>query len=196
MSGMRLLDRHVALFSGSLRTLLRRESDRRRCADSPYAWLFQPYMGEELVALACTSTPTPTSPVISLAAVVLSQQQVRTSRAFVLTLGAQGQASNASLRRHHLLCQAGEVAAPNRDNLNALLRKRLDFALPNAQVDVEKLHQRQLRRLHPEIEAPSSFAQALACWQVPAMGMQGVLGEATSSALLYMRLQRIMAEAA
>ena len=191
MSGMRLLDRHVALFSGSLRTLLRRESDRRRCADSPYAWLFQPYMGEELVALACTSTPTPTSPVISLAAVVLSQQQVRTSRAFVLTLGAPGQASNESLRRHHLLCQAGEVAAPNRDNLNALvefignrpivgwqldkrigalnalLRKRLDFALPNAQVDVEKLHQRQLRRLHPEIEAPSSFAQALACWQVP-----------------------------
>ncbi len=220
MSGMRLLDRHVALFSGSLRTLLRRESDRRRCADSPYAWLFQPYMGEELVALACTSTPTPTSPVISLAAVVLSQQQVRTSRAFVLTLGAPGQASNASLRRHHLLCQAGEVAAPNRDNLNALvefignrpivgwqldkrigalnalLRKRLDFALPNAQVDVEKLHQRQLRRLHPELEARSSFAQALACWQVPSMGMQGVLGEATSSALLYMRLQRIMAEAA
>jgi len=217
---MRLLDRHVALFSGSLRTLLRRESDRRRCADSPYAWLFQPYMGEELVALACTSTPTPTSPVISLAAVVLSQQQVRTSRAFVLTLGAPGQASNASLRRHHLLCQAGEVAAPNRDNLNALvefignrpivgwqldkrigalnalLRKRLDFALPNAQVDVEKLHQRQLRRLHAEIEARSSFAQALACCQVPAMGMQGVLGEATSSALLYMRLQRIMAEAA
>jgi DNA polymerase-3 subunit epsilon len=177
-------------------------------------------MGEELVALACTSTPTPTSPVISLAAVVLSQQQVRTSRAFVLTLGAPGQASNASLRRHHLLCQAGEVAAPNRDNLNALvefignrpivgwqldkrigalnalLRKRLDFALPNAQVDVEKLHQRQLRRLHPELEARSSFAQALACWQVPSMGMQGVLGEATSSALLYMRLQRIMAEAA
>lgn len=220
MSGMRLLDRHVALFSGSLRTLLRRESDRRRYADSPYAWLFQPYMGEELVALACTATPAPTSSVISLAAVVLSQQQVRTSRAFVLTLGTPGQADNASLRHHHLLCQAGEVTSPSSDNLsglvefignrpivgwqldqrigalNALLSERLGFALPNAQVDVARLHQRQLRRLHPEIEAPSSFAQALACWQVPAMGMQGVLGEATASALLYMRLQRVMAEAA
>ncbi|BBI63948.1 hypothetical protein HSBAA_52540 [Vreelandella sulfidaeris] len=107
MSGMRLLDRHVALFSGSLRTLMRRESDRRRCADSPYAWLFQPYMGEELVALACTAMPTPTSPVISLAAVAMSQQQVRTSRAFVITLGCARQPESATLRRHHLLCQAG-----------------------------------------------------------------------------------------
>ena len=220
MSGMRLLDRHVTLFSGSLRTLLRRESDRRRCADSPYAWLFQPYMGEELVALACTATPTQSSPVISVAAVVLSHQQVHTSRAFVITLGSAKQPESATLRRHHLLCEAGEILPPNSDNLsalvefignrpivgwqleqsigalNALLSKRLNFALPNAQVDVAKLHQRQLRRLHPEVEAPSSFAQALACWQVPVMGMQSVLGEATASALLYMRLQRIMAQAA
>lgn len=217
---MRLLDRHVALFSGSLRTLLRRESDRRRCADSPYAWLFQPYMGEELVALACTVAPTPSSPVISLAAVVLSRQQVRTSRAFVMTLGSTKQPESAMLRRHHLLCEAGEVQLPSRENLSALvefignrpivgwqleqrigalnrlLSKRLNFALPNAQVDVAKLHQRQLRRLHPEIESPSSFTQALACWKVPAMGVQSVLGEATASALLYMRLQRVMAEAA
>ncbi|WP_159177956.1 MULTISPECIES: DNA polymerase III subunit epsilon [Halomonadaceae] len=217
---MRLLDRHVTLFSGSLRTLLRRESDRRRCADSPYAWLFQPYMGEELVALACTATPTQSSPVISVAAVVLSHQQVHTSRAFVITLGSAKQPASATLRRHHLLCEAGEILLPNSDNLsalvefignrpivgwqlekrigalNALLSKRLNFALPNAQVDVAKLHQRQLRRLHPEVEAPSSFAQALACWQVPVMGKQSVLGEATASALLYMRLQRIMAQAA
>lgn len=220
MSGMRLLDRHVPLFSGSLRTLLRRESDRRRCADSPYAWLFQPYMGDELVALACTVTPSPSSPVISLAAVVLSQQQVHTSRAFVITLGCMKQPESKMLRRHHLLCEAGAVLPPNGDNLNALvefignrpivgwqlekrigalnalLSKRLNFALPNAQVDVARLHQRQLRRLHPEVEAPSSFAQALACWQVPAMGVQSVLGEATASALLYMRLQRVMAQVA
>ncbi|MGP9764966.1 DNA polymerase III subunit epsilon [Halomonas sp. AOP13-D3-9] len=217
---MRLLDRHVGLFSGSLRTLLRRESDRRRCADSPYEWLFQPYMGEELVALACTTTPTLSSPVISLAAVVLSQQQVRTSRAFVMTLGSTKQPESATLRRHYLLCEAGEVQPPSSDNLSALvefignrpivgwqleqrivalnrlLTKQLNFALPNAQVDVARLHQRQLRRLHPEVEAPTSFAQALACWQVPAMGVQSVLGEATASALLYMRLQRVMAEVA
>lgn len=218
MSGIGILDRHVALFSGPLQTMLRRESDRRRCADSPYAWLFQPYMGDELVALACYETPMPSSSVISVAAVVLSQQQVRTSRAFVATLGTVEQPDSASLRRHRMLCQAGQVTDTSSDSLsalvefignrpivgwqltkrigalNTLLRQRLSFALPNAQVDVAKLHQRQLRRLRPVLEAPSTFAQALACWQVPTMGGQSVLGEATSSALLYMRLQRIMAE--
>ncbi|BBI63947.1 hypothetical protein HSBAA_52530 [Vreelandella sulfidaeris] len=85
---------------------------------------------------------------------------------------------------------------PRISALNALLSKQLGFSLPNAQIDVAKLHQRRLRRLHPEIDAPSSFAQALTCWKVPALGMQSVLGEATASALLYMRLQRTMAEAA
>lgn len=218
MSGMRLLDRHVALFSGSLRTLLSRESDRRRCAGSPYGWLFQPYMGDELVAIACYVTPTSSSPLMSLAAVVLSQQQVLTSRAFVMTLGTPEHLESAALRRHQLLYQAGEVLPPSSDNLsalvefignrpiigwqldkristlNVLLRAQLDFALPNAQVDVARLHQRQLRRLHPEVEPPSTFAKALACWQVPRVGMESVLGAATASALLYMRLQRIMAE--
>lgn len=218
MSGMRLLDRHVTLFSGSLRTLLRRESDRRRCADSPYAWLFQPYMGDELVAIACYVTPTSSSPLMSLAAVVLSQQQVRTSRAFVMTLGMPEHVESATLRRHQLLYQAGNVMPPSSENLsalvefignrpiigwqldkristlNVLLRATLDFALPNAQVDVAKLHQRQLRRSHPQVELPSTFAKALACWQVPRVGMQSVLGAATASALLYMRLQRNMAE--
>lgn len=223
MSGIRILDRHVALFSGSLRTLLRRESDRRRCADSPYGWLFQPYMGDESVALVCHVTETSSSPLISLAAVVLSQQQVCTSRALVMTLGSVGHVGHvesATQRRHQLLYQAGEVVPPSSDNLsdlvefignrplvgwqldqrisalNALLRKKLDFALPNAQVDVEKLHQRQLRRLHPQVDAPSTFAQALSCWQVPVVTTQSLLGQATANALLYMRLQRIMAEAA
>lgn len=220
MSGIRILDRHVALFSGSLRTLLRRESDRRRCADSPYGWLFQPYMGDESVALACHVTATSSSPLISLAAVVLSQQQVCTSRALIMTLGPVDEVGSAAQRRHQLLYQTGETVSPSSDNLselvefignrpivgwqldqrisalNVLLRKKLDFALPNAQVDVEKLHQRQLRRLHPQVEAPSTFAQALSCWQVPAVATHSLLGQATANALLYMRLQRIMAEAA
>ncbi|TVP47052.1 MAG: DNA polymerase III subunit epsilon [Halomonas sp.] len=217
---MRLLDRHVALFSGSLRTLLRRESDRRRYADSPYGWLFQPYMGDESVALACHVTPTSSSPLISLAAVVLSQQQVCTSRAFVTTIGPAEHSGSVALRRHQLLYQTEDAVLPSSDNLsdlvefignrpivgwqldqrisalNALLREKLDFALPNAQVDVEKLHQRQLRRLHPHVEMPSTFAQTLLCWQVPSVPIQSLLGQATASALLYMRLQRILAEAA
>ncbi|MGO2262128.1 MAG: DNA polymerase III subunit epsilon, partial [Halomonas sp.] len=69
----------MALLGQTLRRMFKRERDRRRYANSPYAWLFQPYMGEELVALACESLPGET-PVLSVAAVVLNQQQVHTSQ--------------------------------------------------------------------------------------------------------------------
>lgn len=219
MTGMRLLDRHVSLFSGSLRTLMQRENDRRRWADSPYAWLFQPYMGEEAVALACQMSPG-RSPVVSLAAVVLSPHRVHASQAWVATFADTQRACPATLRRHHRLYATQSVLTPNADNLgslaefignrpligwqldhaveclNGLFKTGLGFGLPNAQVDVAKLHHRQLRRLHPHCDTASQITEALARWQVPGIQWLGVLGDATASALLYLRLQREMARAA
>ncbi len=212
MSGMRLLDRHMSLFSGSLRTLMQRESDRRRWADSSYAWLFQPYMGEEMVALACQVSPGQ-SPVVSVAAVIFSPGRVHTSQAWVATL-ADERSNSATLRRHQQLYATDKVLMPNAEHLGALaefignrpligwqLERSLEhlnhlfkvgigFGLPNAQVDVGKLHYRQLRRLHPQSEMRSQIAEALACWQMPVFQWIGVLGDATASALLYLRLQR------
>ncbi|MGO2262127.1 MAG: DNA polymerase III subunit epsilon, partial [Halomonas sp.] len=78
--------------------------------------------------------------------------------------------------------------------LNRAFRAHLGFGLPNVQVDVAKLHQRQLRRLHPLVESSQPFSEALACWQVPTISTQRLLGKATASALLYMRLQRDMTQ--
>lgn len=215
MSGLRLLDRHLMVLSGSLRTLLSRARDRRRCADATYGWLFQPYLGEESVAVACFVSSNSPSPLISLAAVILDQQQVHTSRAFVMTLGDVEQVDNKALRRHQLLYQTGDVMSPTAHNvsalvefmgnrpiigwqldkriglLNGVIKSTLGFALPNAQVDVAKLHQRKLRRGHAELTAATSVSAALACWKVPSVAMQTALDAATASALLYMRLQRI-----
>lgn len=213
MSGMRLLDRHVALFSGSLRTLLQRESDRRRCEGSPYAWLFQPYMGEELVAMSCQAS-VDEHPVVSVAAVVLSQRHIQTSRAWVATIANTRSADKATLRRHHQLYGTDVALTPSADNLgalaefignrpligwqvghsfgclNSLFKAAMGFGLPNAQVDVAKLHQRQLRRLHPQVDISRRLDDALERWQLPVLSGYGVLSEATASALLYLRLQR------
>lgn len=219
MSGMRWLDRHVSLFSGSLRTLLQRESDRRRCVDSPYAWLFQPYMGEEQVALACYAS-SGEHPVISVAAVVLSQRHVQTSRAWVATIANTRSANVATLRRHQHVYGTTVALSPNAENLgalaefignrpligwqidrsldqlNMLFKEALGFGLPNAQVDVAKLHHRQLRRLHPQVDIGNDLGEALERWQLPAMNSHGVLSEAAASALLYIRLQRETAQVA
>ncbi|MGP8289468.1 DNA polymerase III subunit epsilon [Vreelandella zhanjiangensis] len=208
-------DNYLTLLGRSLRALFKRESERRRYANSPYAWLFRPYMGEELVALACQVTPGD-APVLSFAAVVLNQQQIHTSGAWVATLADPQAADKAALRRHQKLYNTETALLPSTDTLRALaefignrpligwqldqqlaalnsaFRAHLGFGLPNAQIDVAKLHQRQLRRLHPLVESPSQFSEALACWQVPAISTNGLLGKATASALLYMRLQRDM----
>ena len=216
MSGMRLLDRHMTLFSGSLRTLLQRESDRRRWADSPYAWLFQPYMGEEAVAMACQVSAVQPA-VLSVAAVVLSPRQVHTSRTWVATLVASSALAPATLRRHHQLHATHSPRSPDAEclselaefignrplvgwqlentiePLNGLFRNVLGFGLPNAQVDIAKLHGRQLRRLHPHIEASSRLGDALTRWKLPPLTWPSVVSEATASALLYLRLQREIA---
>lgn len=217
MGHVALLDRHVPFFSGSLRTFLRRESDRRRCANSPYAWLFQPYMGEETIALACHIDQ---SGVFSVAAVPFSPQAIKTSAAYVMTLlpakETTRQASLTSPLRQHRLQHApqgvkrvdeaslSELVAHigNRpllgwglprqlEVLNRALNHHLGFALPNAQVDLGLLCQREWRRRQPFIDPPVSLCHAAARWRIPLSPFSGVLDQATASALLYQRLQRL-----
>lgn len=217
MSCMQRINQCAALIGRSLRGMFKRERDRRRYANTPYAWLFQPYMGEELVALACQVTPGK-APIVSLAAVVLDHQQVHLSQAWVATLTDPQAVCEKTVRRHRELYDIETTLLTSVQTLKSLadfignrpligwqldqqlslldgvFKDHLGFGLPNAQVDVAKLHQRQLRRRHPLVEAPGQFSDALSCWQIPAIATRGLLGKATASALLYMRLQRDMAQ--
>lgn len=204
MSGMRLLDRHVGLLSGSLRTLVQRESDRRRFADTPHGWLFQPYMGEEAVALACRESQARPGE-LRVAAVVLTPRRVQTSQAWGDTLvmvddplshrQEQGAVPVALAARVEALAefignrpvvgwQLDTLLAP----LGRMFKATLGFGLPNAQVDLARLHARQLRRLHPQAVVGPSMNEALSCWSLP-LAWPSVQSEATAAALLYQRLQ-------
>lgn len=217
ISHMALLDRHVPFFNGSLRTLLRRESDRRRYANSPYAWLFQPYMGEELIALSCHGNQ---NAVISVAAVPFTRQAIKTSDAYVMTLlpseAAGRQPSLMPSQRQHQLQHAPQrteimdktslselvTHIGNRplmgwglrrqlNMLNQALNTHLGFALPNAQVDLSLLNRRELRRRQPYVDPPASLRHAAARYSIPLHPFSSVLDQATASALLYQRLQRL-----
>lgn len=217
MNHMAVLDRHVPFFNGSLRTLLRRESDRRRYANSSYAWLFQPYMGEELIALSCHGAQ---SGVFSVAVVPFTQQAIKTSDAYVMTLlpseKAVHQTPLMSSQRQHQLQHAphrteimnekslSELVAHigNRpllgwglrrqlNPLNQMLNAHLGFALPNAQVDLGVLYRRELRRRQPYVDPPGSLRHAAARYRIPLHPFSSVLDQAIASALLYQRLQRL-----
>ncbi|MGS2744701.1 DNA polymerase III subunit epsilon [Halomonas sp. LS-001] len=218
MSSMALIDRHVSLFNGSLRTLLRRESDRRRHIHSPFHWLFQPYMGEEMVALACHQGA---GGVVTLAILPFTPQRLKISEAQVVTLLPAADAdrdtshSTATQRQHGLLhspqtslirdassLETLVCALGNRPLLgwslpeqltvfNKALRKHLGFTLPNAQIDLAHHYQRMLRRRQPHLEAPKQLSTAARHWKIPLSDLNSVLDQAMASALLYLKLQRL-----
>ncbi|MFG6665977.1 DNA polymerase III subunit epsilon [Halomonas sp. HNIBRBA4712] len=208
---MRLTDRHFTVFGHSLRTLFKRESDRRRFAGSSFEWLFHPYLGEELVALAFRFAPA--DPMLSVAAVVFNERRVHTRSAWVATLADEPLLQSRALRRHsarhqtpsQIVATADHIAAlaefiGNRPvvgwgldralcPINRLFNERLGFELPNAQVDIERLYQRKQKRARIEAQT-ASLMEALTQSRLAAPGWPSLLSEASACALLYMRLKR------
>ncbi|WP_447555347.1 DNA polymerase III subunit epsilon [Vreelandella sp. EE22] len=209
---MRLMDQHISLFGGSLRTLFKRESDRRRCMGSSFEWLFHPYLGEELVALAFRFVPD--EQILSVAAVVFDQRRVHTRTAWVATLADLTRVKRGALKDHSARHGTTALMSPTVENISALaefignrpvvgwdineavapinrlFNARLGFDLPNTQVDVAKLYQRKQKRSHVEPWAAASFNQALGQSRLPVQAWPSLLSEASACALLYMRLQR------
>ncbi|UYG00555.1 MULTISPECIES: DNA polymerase III subunit epsilon [unclassified Halomonas] len=209
---MQLTTRHFSLFGGSLRSLFKRESDRRRLAGSPFEWLFHPYLGEELVALAFRFAPT--DPILSVAAVVFNERRVLTQNAWVATLADRHTVARRALRRHQVEHPTPALMAPTAENIatlaefignrpvvgwgldqtlgpvNRLFDQRLGFELPNAQVDIERLYQRRQKRSSIDPRLAPDLDQALRHARLTPPGATSLLGEASACALLYMRLTR------
>lgn len=195
---------------------LRRVSDRRRHANGEYGWLFNPYTGDELVAIDCETTgvdPRTAEPV-SIAAVKVRGDRVLTSESLDLRLQRPSTLSGESIRVHGLrgidlddgACLDQALAElldfiGNRPLLgwrldfdlailNRQLRPRFGFDLPNSGIDVAQLYHRQLRRSHLETAAAPRFETAAEALGVPVMGRNTALGDAVTTALMYLRLER------
>ncbi|MCG6657650.1 3'-5' exonuclease [Halomonas campisalis] len=195
---------------------LRRASDRRRHAEGEYGWLFNPYTGDELVAIDCETTgvdPRSAEPV-SIAAVKVRGERVLTSESLDLRLQRPSTLSGESIRIHGLRgidlddgeCLDQALARlldfiGNRPLLgwrldfdlaiiNRQLRPRFGFDLPNSGIDVAQLYHRQLRRSHLEAASAPRFEAAAKALGVPVMGRNTALGDAVTTALMYLRLER------
>lgn len=196
--------------------VLRRVADRRRQADGYYAWLFQPYIGDELVAIDSETTglDTRSAELVSLAAVKIRGDRVLASESLDLRLQRPASLSGDSICIHGLRgidLEGGESIETalrrflefigNRplvgwcldfdlSIINRELRPRFGFDLPNAGIDVAHTYVRQLRRSHPEIEPGLRFEQVAGALGVPVMGRHTALGDAVTTALMYLRLER------
>ncbi|MFP4138517.1 MAG: 3'-5' exonuclease [Halomonas sp.] len=195
---------------------LRRAADRRRHADGEYAWLFHPYTGDEMVVIdtEVTGLDTRSAELVSIAAVRVRGDRILTSDSLDLRLARPASLTGDSIRIHGLrgvdLANGESVAAAlarlldfvgnrplvgwNLDFdlaiLNRELRPRFGFDLPNATVDVAQLWRRQLRRRHPEVDGQPRFERVAERLGVPVMGRHTALGDAVTTALMFLRLER------
>lgn len=196
--------------------VLRRVADRRRQAGGDYGWLFTPYTGNEMVAIDCETTglDTRSAELVSIAAVKVRDGRVLTSESLDLRLARPASLSGDSIRIHGLRgvdLIGGESVEEalekfldfigNRPLLgwylefdvaiiNRHLRPRLGFDLPNALVEVSRCYSRSLRRSHPQIEPCLHFETVAKALQVPVIGRHTALGDAVTTALMYLRLEK------
>lgn len=196
--------------------VLRRAADRRRHANGEYAWLFHPYTGEEMVVIDTETTglDTRSAELVSIAAVRVRGDRILTSESLDLRLRRPDTLTGDSIRIHGLrgvdLDNGESIDAAlarlldfvgNRPLvgwhlgfdlaiLNRELRPRFGFELPNATVDVAQLWRRRLWRRHPEIDSLPRFEAVAERLGVPVMGRHTALGDAVTTALMFLRLER------
>lgn len=195
---------------------LRRAADRRRQADGRYGWLFNPYTGDEMVAIDCETTglDTKTAELVSIAAVRIKGERVLTSDSLDLRLQRPASLSGDSIKIHRLRgvdLNDGESLGDalekfldfvgNRPLLgwcidydlaviNRHLRPLFGFDLPNVCLDMAQVYLREMRRTRPQLEPTVSFEKVAEALKVPVMGRHTALGDAVTTALMYVRLKK------
>ncbi|MDN3524367.1 3'-5' exonuclease [Halomonas sabkhae] len=191
--------------------VLRRVVDRRRHADSQYGWLFQPYMGDEMVALALAGGAARGGPgALAMAAVCVQGDQVQARDALALNLPADRVAEARRLQEEDGLQRCAEDPSrealegllnfvgnrplviwspqPELGRLNCWLRPRFGFDLPNATVDVAHLYQRRQHYWHPQLERRPDFAEAAQRLGIVLPESWTLRDEAVATARLYLGL--------
>ncbi|MEC9482051.1 MAG: 3'-5' exonuclease [Halomonas sp.] len=200
---------------------LRRVTDRRKQANGRYGWLFNPYTGDELVAIDCETTglDPKTAELVSIAAVRIKGDRVLTSDALDLRLQQPKSLNGDSIRIHRLRGVDLDEGDSVQDALEKLLdfignrpllgwcidyditvinrhlRPLLGFDLPNVTIDLAQAYQREVRRIRPQLEPHLSFETIAKALGVPVMGRHTALGDAVTTALMYVRLNKGALEA-
>lgn len=200
---------------------IRRAVDRHRHGQGAYAHLFERYQGDEVVALDCETTGLDprNAELVSIAAVPVREERALSGSALDIRLRHPAGLSGDSIRIHRLrpmdlsdgLSVEDALAAlldfiGNRPLLgwcidfdvaviNRHLRPRFGFELPNATIEVSALYQRYLRRIQPEVTPDLRFEAIAKALSLPELERHSAKGDATTTALMYLRLKKLGAVA-
>ena len=193
-------------FRGWLRPRVERRAE--------FAALFQPYTGEEWVAidLETTGLDTRRDDILSIAAVPGSPGRIHLRERLVLHIRGPHPRIAEAIRHHRLraadladgvsldeaLAQllalignrplVGYCIAFDIAMLNRALRPRFGFRLPNRRIDVGQEYARRVRRRHPLANPDRRLEAMAAALGLPLFPRHDALGDALSAAAIHLAL--------
>ena len=189
---------------------------RKQDMNSRWLGLFQRYQGAELVSLdiETTSLDVAKANVLSIGAVVIRGNRVLTSEKLSLTIAPPVDLPRESVKVHKLRRIDLDAGIPLSQALEQLLlfvgnrpivgyniaydiavldrhmRPSLGFGLPNTTLDVMQMYRKKATMSGAsEFQLDLSFAAIAAALSVPILGRHTALGDATTTALIYVRMK-------
>lgn len=196
---------------------LKRSWNRRGLNDESYAWMFEPYSGDEVVVFDTETTglDTKKDTVLSIGAVKVKGDHILTSESFEIFLKPTQAISVESIKIHHIRpCDLEQAHEPlegvkkfldfigNRPlvgyylefdmaMMNRFIKPWLGCKLPHKQIEISGLYFDKKIALIPQGNIDLRFDTILRDLNVPRMGQHNALNDAIMTAMVYIKLQHV-----
>jgi len=188
---------------------------KSRLRDSKYAYLFEPYEGDEVVVLDTETTGMnpKKDEILSIGAVIVRDNRILLSQAFEAWLKPRGEISEESIKIHGIRRvdiehgEEPEKVIPrlldfignrpivgyyirfDQRMLSAYTRRILGIDLPNELIELSEMYYRRYRKSSPHEFVDLKFDTIMEALDLPRFGKHDALNDAIMSALIYLKLK-------
>ena len=193
---------------------LKQRRNRRRLKDEDYAFLFEPYTGDEVVVYDTETTGLnpKKDEILSIGAVKVKGNRILTSQTFEVFLKPSQAISKESITVHHIRpCDLDDALIPQK-GISAFLhfigsrplvgyylefdvamiekyvKPWLGIGLPNRKIDVSALYFDKKIKLIPQGNIDLRFDRILGDLDIPDMGQHNAVNDAIMTAMIYLKL--------
>lgn len=197
---------------------IKRSWNRRALTDENFAWMFEPYSGDEVVVFDTETTGlnTKKDAVLSIGAVKVKGDRILTSESFEIFLKPSKEISVESIKIHHIRpCDLEHALEPlegakkflefigNRPlvgyylefdmaMMNRLIKPWLGCELPHKQIEISGLYFDKKIALIPQGNIDLRFDTILRDLNIPRMGQHNALNDAIMTAMVYIKLKNTL----
>jgi len=192
-----------------------RQQQRRKLKDEAYAFLFEPYDGDEVVVFDTETTGLDPrrDEIVSIGAVKVKGNRILTSETFEVCLKTQRPIPKESIEVHGIRpCDLEHAVAPREGigkflefigprplagyylafdvaMINRYVKPWLGVTLPNRQTEVSGLYFDKKNSRIPQGNIDLRFDTILANLGLPAMGKHNAVNDAIMTAMIYLKLK-------